>query len=78
MSTTTIDKSPTDEKHADIENDVTDISIGFVEPFSEAVDIESEKGQIFKQVKDGVNFRTVGWKKASIIFLKGKCSCKPT
>jgi len=61
------------EKHVRVDNKETgtDVSTGAIEPFFEDVDAEFE-GQVFKQVKDGVNFRTVGWKKASFIFLKGK------
>lgn len=31
---------------------------------------DGEKGEVFKQTKDGVNFRTLGWPWASVIFLK--------
>lgn len=34
---------------------------------------DTEKGEVFKQTKDGVNFRTLGWKWASVIFLKRMC-----
>ncbi|RDW67535.1 hypothetical protein BP6252_08931 [Coleophoma cylindrospora] len=60
-----------DEKRVSIDNkNAIDISTGNVEPFFEGPDVDFEEGQVFKQVKDGVNFRTVGWQKASVIFLK--------
>lgn len=31
---------------------------------------DAEQGEVFKQTKDGVNFRTLGWPWASVIFLK--------
>ena len=32
----------------------------------------SEKHEVFQKTSKGVNFRTVGWIQASIIFLKGQ------
>lgn len=66
------------EKNASVDKEpLTDISTGAVEPLPEGADAEFDEVQIFKQVKDGVNFRTVGRKKASVIFLKGKFSYAP-
>ena len=41
---------------------------GVVEPYED--DFESH--EIFKKNVDGVDFRTVGWPRASVIFLKGE------
>jgi hypothetical protein len=30
-----------------------------------------EDGEVFKKTHNGINFRTVGWPRASVIFLKG-------
>lgn len=30
-----------------------------------------EENEVFKKTHDGVDFRTVGWPRASVIFLKG-------
>jgi hypothetical protein len=64
------------EKQVSVDNKEaeTDLSTGAIEAIFEEADAEFEEGQVFKQVKDGVNFRTVGWKEASFIFLKGKYS----
>lgn len=32
---------------------------------------KDDEFEVFKKTKDGVDFRTVGWFRASIIFLKG-------
>lgn len=32
----------------------------------------NEEKQVFKKLEDGVDFRTVGWPRASVIFLKGR------
>jgi hypothetical protein len=43
---------------------------------SEVVD-PLEEFEVFKKTTDGVNFRTVGWVRASIIFLKGGVLKRP-
>lgn len=44
---------------------------GVVEPYYDTED-SLEQNEVFKKTHEGVDFRTVGWPKASIIFLKGK------
>lgn len=34
---------------------------------------ELEENEVFKKNVDGVDFRTVGWPRASVIFLKSTC-----
>jgi hypothetical protein len=67
------DETKSNEKVPSIgdKKNAVNIATGTVEPFFENSDDEFERGQVFKQVKDGVNFRTVGWFKTSVIFLKG-------
>ena len=36
----------------------------------EVVDLNEDR-EVFKKTSDGVDFRTVGWVRASVIFLKG-------
>lgn len=36
--------------------------------------LNDDEFEVFKNVTDGVNFRTVGWPRASVIFLKSKPS----
>lgn len=43
---------------------------GVVEPYED----DFEAHEIFKKNAEGVDFRTVGWPRASVIFLKGKSS----
>ena len=40
---------------------------GVVEPYEDPL----EENEVFKKTKEGVDFRTVGWPRASVIFLKG-------
>lgn len=57
---------PLDEKN------VATSSAPEVEPgYTEELFGTSDDGEVFKKTKDGVDFRTVGWVRASIIFLKG-------
>jgi len=60
--------SSDDEKaipHSD--NGVLDTHYGDVED-------PLEENEVFKKTHDGVNFRTVGWPRATVIFLKGSFS----
>lgn len=43
---------------------------GVVEPYIAQDDLEAH--EVFKKGVDGVDFRTVGWPRASVIFLKSK------
>lgn len=45
---------------------------GVVEPFYGDVEDPLEEHEVFKKTHEGVDFRTVGWPRASVIFLKGK------
>lgn len=40
---------------------------GVAEPYEDPM----EENEVFKKTKEGVDFRTVGWPRASVIFLKG-------
>ena len=42
---------------------------GIVEDYTDAQD-PLEENEVFKKTHEGVNFRTVGWPRASVIFLK--------
>jgi hypothetical protein len=44
---------------------------GVVEQYGDVED-PLEENEVFKKTHDGVDFRTVGWPRASVIFLKGK------
>ncbi|KAK7958527.1 transmembrane amino acid transporter protein-domain-containing protein [Apiospora saccharicola] len=63
------------KKHA-IESDVTDTRAVFEGPDHQALklpppsDAELEIHEVFKKNADGVDFRTVGWPRATVIFLK--------
>lgn len=56
--------SSDDEKRIAVQNGVLDTGYGDVEDPVEA-------NEVFKKTEDGVNFRTVSWQRATIIFLKG-------
>lgn len=55
--------SSDDEKHPNYGQ-------GVVEPYTG--DDSSEEHEVFKKTNEGVDFRTVGWPRASIIFLKSQ------
>ena len=38
----------------------------------------NEEKQVFKKLENGVDFRTVGWPRASVIFLKGSYFVRST
>jgi hypothetical protein len=42
---------------------------GVVEPYGDELD-PLEQNEVFKKSHEGVDFRTVGWPRASVIFLK--------
>lgn len=46
---------------------------GYATPFYAEGEVEDplESNEVFKKTHEGVNFRTVSWPKASVIFLKG-------
>lgn len=56
---------------SDDEKAVTDRGHGVVEPYYADAEDPLEENEVFKKTHDGVNFRTVGWPRASVIFLKG-------
>lgn len=47
---------------------------GVVEPYYPDAEDPLEQNEVFKKTHEGVNFRTVGWPRASVIFLKGTTS----
>jgi hypothetical protein len=51
---------------------------GVVEPYYGDAEVPLEENEVFKKTHEGVDFRTVGWPRASVIFLKSmrapKCS----
>jgi hypothetical protein len=47
------------------------INRGVGEPYYTDAEDPSEENEVFKKTHKGVNFRTVGWPRASVIFLKG-------
>jgi hypothetical protein len=59
--------SSDDEKriHQDVGNGLVDTHYGDVED-------PLEENEVFKKTHDGVDFRTVGWPRACVIFLKGQ------
>jgi hypothetical protein len=44
---------------------------GVVESYDGDVEDPLEENEVFKKTHEGVDFRTVGWPRASVIFLKG-------
>lgn len=44
---------------------------GVMESYYPDVEDPLEQNEVFKKTHDGVDFRTVGWPRASVIFLKG-------
>lgn len=56
-----------DEKRGEAVDSPTLVEAGYAEELVGNNDFE-----VFKKTKDGVDFRTVGWPRASIIFLKGR------
>ncbi|KKY29087.1 putative neutral amino acid [Phaeomoniella chlamydospora] len=53
------------EKGADV-----DVARGEISPATAASIEEENEFEVFKKTKDGVDFRTVGWPRAAVIFLK--------
>lgn len=51
-----------------------DTTRGVVENYYPDVEDPLEDNEVFKKTHEGVNFRTVSWPRASVIFLKGKNS----
>lgn len=53
---------------------------GVVEPYYGDAEDPLEENEVFKKTHEGMDFRTVGWPRASVIFLKGmrapKCPWK--
>lgn len=45
---------------------------GVVETYYPDVEDPLEQNEVFKKTHEGVDFRTVGWPRASVIFLKGR------
>ena len=44
---------------------------GVVESYDHDAEDPLEENEVFKKTREGVDFRTVGWPRASVIFLKG-------
>lgn len=63
-----LNHSSLDEKKAVVAS-VPNFESGYSE---EVLGAGNNDFEVFKKTKDGVDFRTVGWPRASIIFLKGK------
>jgi hypothetical protein len=42
-----------------------------LEAYDHDVEDPLEENEVFKKTHEGVDFRTVGWPRASVIFLKG-------
>jgi hypothetical protein len=62
------DSSSEDEKaHGDMVR-------GVVETYTPDAEDPLEDNEVFKKTHEGVNFRTVSWPRASVIFLKGTIS----
>jgi hypothetical protein len=51
---------------------VVDTTPNLESGYTEKLPATSDDDEVFKKTKDGVDFRTVGWPRAAIIFLKGK------
>jgi hypothetical protein len=47
------------------------IDRGVVKPYYADAEDPLEENEVFKKTHEGVDFRTVGWPRASVIFLKG-------
>lgn len=45
---------------------------GVVEKYSGDVEDPLEDNEVFKKTHEGVDFRTVGWPRASVIFMKSQ------
>jgi len=67
------------EKRDDIEPTATttgsDHRVGDVEDVVFDPKDDDDQFEVFKKNTDGVDFRLVGWPRASVIFLKGEYSC---
>ncbi len=61
----------TKNNSSDDEKAATNYGTGVVEPYYADAEDPLEANEVFKKTHDGVDFRTVGWPRASIIFLKG-------
>lgn len=57
---------------SDDEKGHPDTGRGVVEPYYGDIEDPLEQNEVFKKTHEGVNFRTVGWPRASVIFLKGR------
>lgn len=51
-----------------------DTARGVVESYSPDIEDPLEDNEVFKKTHEGVDFRTVSWPRASVIFLKGMVS----
>lgn len=57
--------------NSDDEKGHPETSLGVFEPYYGDLEDPLEQNEVFKKTHEGVNFRTVGWPRASVIFLKG-------
>lgn len=57
-------------KNVSSDDEKVQVEKGVVEPYTD-IDDTVEQNEVFKKSHDGVDFRTVGWPRASVIFLKG-------
>jgi hypothetical protein len=61
-------------KHGSSDDEKVQPEKGIVEPYYPDAEDPLEENEVFKKTHEGVDFRTVGWPRASVIFLKGRWS----
>lgn len=61
-----------DEKKIAIEAPPSSIEHGYTGDVMDPINNDDAEFEVFAQNADGVNFRTVGWARAAMIFIKSK------
>lgn len=59
------------DRSSDDEEAQPAVDRGVVDPYYADAEDPLEENEVFKKTHEGMDFRTVGWPRASVIFLKG-------
>lgn len=61
-----------DEKKVEAASAGASVDHGYTGDVEDPINSDDNDFEVFKKTTTGVNFRTVGWPRASVIFLKGE------
>ncbi len=61
-----------DEKKVEADSSGASFDHGYTGDVEDPINYDDSDFEVFKKTTTGVNFRTVGWARASIIFLKSE------